>query len=133
MTTSASSRSSGWHRRRLAFAFELKGLRPLLGDRPPMDRTAVVASLMHYWIPEDHCVYEGVHKLPAGTWLQVDPDGRRRLERFFDPRAELAEPSGRRGDMKELRRVLEDSVAAWPRPRASTASGSWTSSAPTPS
>ena len=96
----------------VAFASELKGLRPLLGDRPPIDHTAVVASLMYYWIPEDHCVYQGVHKLPPGSWLQVDPDGRRRLERFFDPRAELAEPSGRRVDVEELRRLLEDSVAA---------------------
>ena len=96
----------------IAFASELKGLRPLLGDRPPIDHTAVVASLMYYWIPEDHCVYEGVHKLPPGSWLQVGPDGRRRLERFFDPRTELAEPSDRRVDVEELRRVLEDSVAA---------------------
>jgi asparagine synthase (glutamine-hydrolysing) len=96
----------------LAFASELKGLRPLLGDRPPIDHTAVVASLMYYWIPEDHCVYKGVHKLPPGSWLQVGPDGHRRLERYFDPRAELAEPSDRRVDVEELRRVLEDSVAA---------------------
>lgn len=96
----------------LAFASELKGLRPLLGDRPPIDHTAVVASLMYYWIPEDHCVYEGVHKLPPGSWLQVGPDGRQRLEHFFDARAELAEPSDRRVDVEELRRVLEDSVAA---------------------
>jgi asparagine synthase (glutamine-hydrolysing) len=96
----------------LAFASELKGLRPLLGDRPAIDHTAVVASLMYYWIPEDHCVYEGVHKLPPGSWLQVGPDGRRRLERFFDPQTELAEPSGRQVDVEELRRVLEDSVAA---------------------
>jgi asparagine synthase (glutamine-hydrolysing) len=96
----------------VAFASELKGLRPLLGDRPPIDHTAVVASLMYYWVPEDHCVYQGVHKLPPGSWLQVGPDGRRRQERFFDPRAELAAPSGRRVDVEELRRVLEDSVAA---------------------
>ena len=96
----------------IAFASELKGLRPLLGERPTIDHTAIVASLMYYWIPEDHCVYQGVHKLPAGCWLQVGPDGRRRLERFFDPRAELAAPSGRNVDVDELRAVLEDSVAA---------------------
>jgi asparagine synthase (glutamine-hydrolysing) len=96
----------------LAFASELKALRPLLGDRPTIDHTAVVASLMYYWVPEDHCVYDGVHKLPPGSWLEVTPDGRRRLERFFDPRTELAEPSGRRVDVEELRQVLEDSVAA---------------------
>ena len=96
----------------VAFASELKGLRPLLGGRPPIDSTAIVASLMYYWIPEDHCVYQGVHKLPAGSWLQVGPDGRRRLERFFDPRAELGAPSERKVDVTELRAVLEDSVAA---------------------
>jgi asparagine synthase (glutamine-hydrolysing) len=96
----------------IAFASELKGLRPLLGVRPPIDHTAIVASLMYYWIPEDHCVYQGVHKLPPGGWLQVAPDGRRRLERFFDPRTELAAPSDRQVDVEELRRVMEDSVAA---------------------
>jgi asparagine synthase (glutamine-hydrolysing) len=96
----------------IAFASELKGLRPLLGDRPTINQTAIVASLMYYWIPEDHCVYQGVHKLPAGCWLQVGPDGHRRQERFFDPRAEFAAPSARSVDVKELRGVLEDSVAA---------------------
>jgi asparagine synthase (glutamine-hydrolysing) len=96
----------------LAFASELKGLRPLLGERPPVDDTAIVASLLYYWIPEDHCIYQGVHKLPPGSWLQVGPDGHRRQERFFDPRAELAASSGRRVDVAELRRVLQDSVAA---------------------
>jgi asparagine synthase (glutamine-hydrolysing) len=96
----------------IAFASELKGLRPLLGERPPIDNTAIVASLMYYWIPEDHCVYRGVHKLPAGSWLQIGRDGRRRLERFFDPREEFAAPSERKVDVEELRRVLEDSVEA---------------------
>jgi asparagine synthase (glutamine-hydrolysing) len=96
----------------LAFASELKGLRPLLGDRPQVDLTAVVASLMYYWIPEDHCVYQGVHKLPAGCWLEIGPDGRHRLERYYDPRTELAAPSDRRVDVEGLREVLEDSIAA---------------------
>ena len=76
----------------VAFASELKGLRPLLGKRPPIDHTAVVASLLYYWIPEDHCVYQGVHKLSPGSWLEVRPDGGRRQGRFFDPQAELAAP-----------------------------------------
>jgi len=96
----------------VAFASELKGLRPLLGERPPIDNTAIVASLMYYWIPEDHCVYKSVYKLPAGSWLQVGPDGRTRLERFSDPRIELAAPSRGEVDVHELRAVLEDSVAA---------------------
>ncbi len=96
----------------VAFASELKGLRPLLGDNPQVDPTAIVASLMYYWIPEDHCVYQGVHKLPPGCWLQVGADGRQRLERYFDPSVELAAPSGHRVDVDGLREVLEDSIAA---------------------
>jgi len=96
----------------VAFASELKALRPVLGHRPPIDDTAIVASLMYYWVPEDHCVYEGVHKLAPGTWLEVGADGRRRQGRYFDPRLELAGPSGREVEVKGLREVLEDSVAA---------------------
>ncbi|HEY2958267.1 MAG TPA: asparagine synthase (glutamine-hydrolyzing) [Actinomycetota bacterium] len=96
----------------VAFASELKGLRPLLGRRPQVDLTAVVASLMYYWIPEEHCVYQGVHKLPPGCFLQVGRDGRQRLERYYDPATELAAPSGRRVDVEGLREVLEDSIAA---------------------
>jgi asparagine synthase (glutamine-hydrolysing) len=95
----------------VAFASELKGLLPLMRQRPPVDLSAIVASLMYYWVPESHCVYQGVHKLPAGCWLEVGPDGRNRLERFFDPRSELAGPTGR-VDVEGLRAVLEDSVAA---------------------
>jgi asparagine synthase (glutamine-hydrolysing) len=95
----------------VAFASELKGLLPLLRERPPVDLSGIVASLMYYWVPDSHCVYHGVHKLPAGCWLEVGPDGRHRLERFFDPRNELAEPTGR-VDVEGLRAVLEDSVAA---------------------
>jgi asparagine synthase (glutamine-hydrolysing) len=67
---------------------------------------------MYYWIPEEHCVYQGVHKLPPGCFLQVGRDGRQRLERYYDPATELAAPSGRRVDVEGLREVLEDSIAA---------------------
>jgi len=96
----------------VAFASELKGLRPLLGERPAVDLTAIVASLLYYWIPEDHCVYEGVHKLPPGSWLEVGPGGRRREGWFFDQRTELAAPSRPRVEVEELREILVDSVAA---------------------
>jgi asparagine synthase (glutamine-hydrolysing) len=95
----------------VAFASELKGLLPLLEERPPVDLSAIVASLMYYWVPDSHCVYLGVHKLPPGCWLEVGPNGRHRLERFFDPRTELSVPTGR-VDVEGLRAVLEDSVAA---------------------
>jgi asparagine synthase (glutamine-hydrolysing) len=96
----------------LAFASELKGLRPLLGARPTIDLTAVVASLMYSWVPERHCVYHEVDKLPAGHWLEIDPDGRARMQQFHDPRADLDAAAERTVDVRDLRDVLQASIAA---------------------
>src|SRR5690606_19078605 len=93
----------------VAFASELKALEPVVGV-PTVNPTAVIASLMYYWIPDSHCVWEGVSKLPAGTWLEISPSGQR-LHRWWDPRTELL---GQRDEVgvEQLRAVLEDSVAA---------------------
>ncbi len=95
----------------VAFASELKALKPMLSDRPEVDLGAIVASLMYYWVPEDHCVYRDVEKLPAGCWLEIAPTGRQCLRRFYDVRAELTQPAGHEVDITTLRAVLEDSVA----------------------
>jgi asparagine synthase (glutamine-hydrolysing) len=96
----------------IAFASELKGLRPLLGAQPTINLTAVVASLMYSWVPERHCIYQEVNKLPPGHWMEVGPDGRTRLQRFHDPRAEFAAAADHDMDVHDLRDVLEASVAA---------------------
>jgi asparagine synthase (glutamine-hydrolysing) len=54
----------------IAFASELKALVPALGDTLELDPTALISSLMYYWVPETHCVYRGVEKLPPGYLLQ---------------------------------------------------------------
>jgi asparagine synthase (glutamine-hydrolysing) len=59
----------------LAFASELKALTLALGDTLELDATALISSLMYYWVPEAHCVYRGVEKLPPGHWAEVAPDG----------------------------------------------------------
>jgi len=96
----------------VAFGSELKALRPVLGERPEIDPCALVASLMYYWVPEDHCVYRGVAKLPPGSWLEVAPDGSHRLQRYWDPATALTAPPEREVDVDALRTVLEESVAA---------------------
>jgi asparagine synthase (glutamine-hydrolysing) len=55
----------------LAFASELKGITPALGNDLKVNSTALISSLMYYWIPEGHCVYEGVQKLPPGYWAEI--------------------------------------------------------------
>jgi asparagine synthase (glutamine-hydrolysing) len=96
----------------LVFASELKALKPVLDDRWHIDPSAMVASLMYYWVPEGHCAIRGVEKLPPGCWLEVTPDGRHHLRRYYDLREQIMESSDREVDATALRAVLEDSVAA---------------------
>jgi asparagine synthase (glutamine-hydrolysing) len=93
----------------VAFSSELKGLAPVVGT-PTVNLSAIIASLMYYWIPDSQCVWEGVSKLAAGCWLEVTPTGQR-LHRWWDPQTELAGAVGE-VSVEDLRAVLEDSVAA---------------------
>jgi asparagine synthase (glutamine-hydrolysing) len=96
----------------LAFASELKALAVPLGDTLAIDPTALISSLMYYWVPETHCVYRGVEKLPPGHWAEMSPDGDYRQTCYFDPRREFVHASYREIDVADLRTVIEDSVAA---------------------
>jgi asparagine synthase (glutamine-hydrolysing) len=96
----------------LAFASELKALVLALGNALEIDATALVASLMYYWVPESHCVYQGVEKLPPGHWAEISPDGTYRQRCYYDPQHELVHDSYREIDISDLRAVIEDSVAA---------------------
>jgi asparagine synthase (glutamine-hydrolysing) len=96
--------------RGLAFASELKALRPALGEMSA-DPAAIVASFLYYWIPESHCAVTGVRKLPPGCWAEKLPGQSLRIHRYFDPPAELA---GFDGGVEpgHLLATIEGSVAA---------------------
>jgi asparagine synthase (glutamine-hydrolysing) len=99
----------------LAFASELKALRPMMGE-VRIDETALVASVMYSWVPDSHCMLQGVEKLAPGTWLEIGPDGRRRVHRYWDPVTAAASAAEvgqmERVDATRLGQVMEDSVAA---------------------
>ena len=96
----------------LAFASELKALCVALGDDLKLNPTALISSLMYYWIPETHCVYQGVEKLPPGHVAEMDPNGDFRLSCYYDPAEELIPTAYKEIDAADLRSVIEDSVAA---------------------
>jgi asparagine synthase (glutamine-hydrolysing) len=96
----------------LAFASELKALALVLGDTLELDATALISSLMYYWVPEAHCVYRGVQKLPPGHWAEISPDGTYRQACYFDPRQEFVRDSYKEIGVGELREIIEGSVAA---------------------
>ena len=96
----------------LAFASELKGLVVALGDGLEIDPTALISSLMYYWVPESHCVYRGIEKLPPGHWAEMSPDGAYRQACYFDPQREFVRDSYAEIDVADLRAIIEGSVAA---------------------
>ena len=70
----------GWlqqgHQRLLAFASELAALRALPGVvKPRCNPSAVQAFFQFGCIPAPLCIYEGLHQLQPGHWVQLDtPD-----------------------------------------------------------
>jgi asparagine synthase (glutamine-hydrolysing) len=57
----------------VVFASELKALLAALGTELRIEPGALVASMLYYWVPEQRCAIQGVHKLPAGSWARVRP------------------------------------------------------------
>ncbi|RXH16956.1 asparagine synthase (glutamine-hydrolyzing) [Bradyrhizobium guangzhouense] len=96
----------------LAFASELKALRPLLGPDDAIDDPALMASLVYGWVPDDFCMYRHVTKVRPGAWLERGIDGSVAEHVYWDPRQEMVEQGPQPFDVEELRSVLKDSVSA---------------------
>ncbi len=58
----------------LAFASELKALMPIPGFGADLNRQALASFMRHNYIPAPQSIYEGIAKLPPGTWLEVGED-----------------------------------------------------------
>ena len=54
-----------------AFASELKALRRLPGFSAEIDRDTLALYMRHNVVPTPYCIYKGLAKLPAGTWIEL--------------------------------------------------------------
>jgi asparagine synthase (glutamine-hydrolysing) len=55
----------------LLFASELKAILAYPDFRPTVDTQALAMVLRQGWMPDQHCIWKGVFKLPPGTMLSV--------------------------------------------------------------
>ena len=55
----------------LLFASELKAILTYPGFHPVIDERALAMMLRQGWMPDQHCIWKGVFKLPPGTMLSV--------------------------------------------------------------
>ena len=67
--------------------------------------------MLYYWVPEQRCAIQGVHKLPAGSWARISSGcqarGHGTYWRVQDAAAEAAgQPAA------DLAAVIEESVKA---------------------
>lgn len=61
----------GWCNETLLFGSELKALKSHPAFNAEIDRNSLVLLLRHNYIPAPHTIYEGIHKLPAGHFVQI--------------------------------------------------------------
>jgi asparagine synthase (glutamine-hydrolysing) len=65
----------GWMGRRLLFGSELKALRAHPSFHGEIDRNALALLMRHSYIGAPHSIYQGIHKLPPGTFLTLTAKG----------------------------------------------------------
>ncbi len=94
----------------ILFASELKAIVTAAGPELAVDPTAMVASALYYWLPEQFDAIAGVSRLPAGTWAEYRRDGSVGTGRFWDTAAEAALAAG--GPAADIREVVASSVRA---------------------
>lgn len=59
------------------FASELKALKALPLWSGKVNRNSLALYLRHNCVPAPHCIYDGLHKLPAGSFIEVSEAGGR--------------------------------------------------------
>jgi asparagine synthase (glutamine-hydrolysing) len=83
----------GWQGEGDTFLFgsELKALKAHPAFRAQVDRGALALLLRHNYVPAPYSIYEGIYKLPAGTYLQLRPGHRDAEPMAYWSLAEVAE------------------------------------------
>lgn len=105
------------------FASELKALGRYPSFRPAVDRNALAMLLRHNYIAAPYSIYEGIYKLPAGSYLELKPASLQRGELpppvLYWSLREIAEQGQKKqvsgslaAAVDELARLLGEAVAS---------------------
>jgi asparagine synthase (glutamine-hydrolysing) len=102
----------GWQDARFFFGSELKALHAHPDFRPRIDRAALAHLVQYSYVPSPSSIFQGVHKLEAGSLLRVDPSQPRaplRPQCFWSARevAERGAAAPRTGTAEEAERRLD--------------------------
>ena len=106
--------------RSLRFASSLPALVAAGGVDTEIDPVALHHYLsFHSVVPAPHTILRGVRKLPPGTIMRIEPDGRRSQETYWEPvfersaeRADWSEPDWEEAILASLRTAVERRLVA---------------------
>ncbi len=74
-----------WNENTLLFGSEIKALLKSLPSLPNLCRQSVYDYMTFLTVPAPHTMYEGILKLPAGHWMELDFAGNYKLREYWDP------------------------------------------------
>ncbi len=95
----------------IAFASELKCFEALPGVAPAIDAQAVLQYLSFGYVPDASCIWQGVRKLAPGHALSWTAGEGVKEWQWWSPVVAEARGIEREEAVREVRRLLEDSVA----------------------
>lgn len=81
----------GWQGESFLFGSELKALRAHPSFSAVVDRGALALFLRHNYVPDPHSIWQGIWKLPAGTFLKLTQNERGAKPEAYWSLAEVAE------------------------------------------
>jgi asparagine synthase (glutamine-hydrolysing) len=105
----------GWQGNTFLFGSELKALKAHSAFEGRIDRGAVALLLRYNYVPAPYSIYQGISKLPAGTWMQVGHSQREVLPVPYWSLAKVAERGSANpfdGTEDEAVNALEKHLAA---------------------
>ncbi len=94
----------------IVFASELKAIVAALGGELRLELGTLVSSMLYYWVPEQRCAIQGVHKLPAGSWARIRPGEELEVRQYWRIQDIAAAAAGR--PAADLKSVIAESVKA---------------------
>ena len=107
----------GRHRGVLFFGSQLKSFKGHPSWNPELNKQALVSYFRFNYVPTPLSIYQGIHKLPPGTILQIDSLGQSHGETYWDFKTLVKAKSQHRSSLtdqeavQQLEDLLKDAIA----------------------
>jgi asparagine synthase (glutamine-hydrolysing) len=94
-----------------AFGSELKALKAHPNWQGEIDRNVLALYLRHGYVPDPHCIYKGIFKLPPGHWVEIIQGNAETPQAYWNF-AEITQRPKRRDAPTELINELDQRLRA---------------------